>query len=96
MAFIIGIGNAVSIVAATTVVAMDGRTIGQGVAMGAFNTIISVGIVVPPLIFGVIVTTWGIDAVFLISGVIALLSLPVFWLTVLRSRKLVPPLEIKS
>ncbi|MBP1928895.1 MFS family permease [Methanolinea mesophila] len=87
VAILIGVGNAIAIVAATAVVAIDGRELGQGVVMGAFNTAMSIGIVVPPLIFGVILTFWGIDAVFLIAGLITLASLPFFWWLVLRSRK---------
>ncbi|MBN1166487.1 MAG: MFS transporter [Methanospirillaceae archaeon] len=92
IALLIGVGNAIAIAAATTVVALDGRTLGQGVAMGAFNTVMSIGIVVPPLIFGVVLTAWGIDSVFLIAGLVSLLALPPFWLLVRRSRRLLPPL----
>jgi DHA1 family multidrug resistance protein-like MFS transporter len=86
-ALLIGVGNALAIVASTAVVAIDGRELGQGVVMGAYNTALSVGIVVPPLIFGVILTFWGVDAVFLTAGLITLASLPFFWWLVLRSRK---------
>ena len=91
-ALLIGVGNAMAIAAATAVVALDGRTLGQGVAMGAFNTVMSIGIVVPPLIYGVMVTVWGIDSIYIFSGVISLLTLLPFWWLVLRSRRLVPPL----
>jgi hypothetical protein len=47
----------------------------------------SIGIVVPPLIYGVVLTVWGIDAVFLLAGLVTLASLPFFWWLVLRSRK---------
>ena len=87
VALVIGVGNAIAIVAATAVVAIDGRELGQGVVMGAFNTAMSIGIVVPPLIFGVILTFWGIDAVFIMAGLVTLASLPFFWWLVLRSRK---------
>jgi DHA1 family multidrug resistance protein-like MFS transporter len=92
IALIIGIGNAMAISAATAVVALDGRTLGQGVTMGAYNTAMSMGTVVPPLIFGVVLTVWGIDSVFLLAGLISLLTLIPFWWLVVRSRKLVPPL----
>ncbi len=87
IALMIGVGNAIAIVAATAVVAIDGRELGQGVVMGAFNTAMSIGIVVPPLIYGVVLTIWGIDAVFLLAGLVTLASLPFFWWLVLRSRK---------
>ena len=91
-ALLIGVGNAMAIAAATAVVALDGRTLGQGVAMGAFNTVLSIGIVVPPLIFGIMLTVWGIDSIYLFAGVISLLTLIPFWWLVLRSRRLLPPL----
>jgi MFS family permease len=93
IAFLIGIGNAVAIAAATSVVAVDGKTIGQGVVMGAYNTVVSLGITIPPLIFGVILVWWGVDAVFILSGLIGIAALVPFWYLVLRSRRLVPPLR---
>ncbi len=91
-ALLIGVGNAIAIAAATAVVTLDGRTLGQGVAMGAFNTVLSIGIVVPPLIFGIMLMVWGIDSIYLFAGVISLLTLIPFWWLVLRSRRLLPPL----
>ncbi len=87
IALTIGIGNAVAISAATAVVAIDGRELGQGSVMGAFNTIVSVGIVVPPLIFGTVLVMYGVDAIFILAGIISILTLAPFWLFVLRSRK---------
>jgi predicted MFS family arabinose efflux permease len=87
IAFAIGIGNAVSISAATAVVAIDGRKLGQGVVMGAFNTVVSIGIVIPPLIFGAILAVYGVDVIFIVAGVFSLFTLLPFWWLVLRSRK---------
>lgn len=94
IALLIGIGNAVAIAAATAVVAIDGRELGQGVVMGAFNTIVSFGMVIPPLIFGVIMVVAGVDMIFIISAIISFLSLIPFWLLVLRSRRLVGSLPL--
>jgi DHA1 family multidrug resistance protein-like MFS transporter len=93
IAVAIGVGNAVAISAATAVVAIDGRTIGQGVAMGAFNTVVSLGITIPPLLFGAILVWTGVDAIFILAGILSLVSLVPFWYLVLRSRRLVPPLR---
>ena len=93
IAISIGIGNAVAISAATAVVAIDGRALGQGVAMGAFNTVVSLGITIPPLIFGAVLVWWGVDAIFIIAGILSLFALVPFWYLVLRSRRLVPPLK---
>lgn len=87
IAVLIGVGNAMAISAATAVAAMDGREIGQGVVMGAFNTVTSLGVTFPPLIFGVVLVAMGVDAIFIISAVLTLVALPVFWFLVIRSRK---------
>jgi MFS family permease len=87
IALAIGVGNAIAISAATAVVAIDGRELGQGAVMGAFNTIVSIGIVVPPLIFGTMLVAWGVDAIFISAAIISLLSLLPFWWLVIRSRK---------
>jgi len=76
-----------AISAATAVVAIDGREPGQGVAMGAFNTMVRPGIAIPPLIFGIILVAYGVDTIFIISGLLALAALDPFRLLVVRSRK---------
>jgi len=55
--------------------------------MGAFNTVMSIGIVVPSLIYGVMVTVRGIDSIYIFVGEISLLTLLPFWWLVLRSRR---------
>jgi len=89
IALLIGIGNAIAISSATAVVAIDGRELGQGVVMGAFNTIVSFGIVIPPLIFGVVSVVASLDAVFILAAVVSLITLIPFWFLVQRSKKLV-------
>ena len=61
--------------------------------MGAFNTVVSLGITIPPLIFGAVLVWWGVDAIFIIAGILLLFALFPFWYLVLRSRRLVPPLK---
>ena len=87
IALCIGIGNAMAISAATAVVAIDGRELGQGVVMGAFGTVMSLGITIPPLIFGVVLVTLGIDAIFILAAILSLAALPPFWFLVIRSRR---------
>lgn len=89
IALAIGVGNAIAISAATAVVAIDGNELGQGVVMGAFNTIVSVGIVVPPLIFGTMLVVYGVDSIFVLAAIVSLVTLLPFWGLVLRSRRLV-------
>jgi len=94
IALLIGIGNAIAISASTAVVAIDGRKLGQGVVMGAFNTAVSFGMVIPPLFFGVVMVVAGVDMVFISSAIISLVTLVPFWLLVMRSRRLVGKLPL--
>lgn len=61
--------------------------------VSVFLGLLGLGIVVPPLIYGVMVVVWGIDSSFIFAGIISLLTLVPFWWLVLLSRRLVPPLR---
>ncbi|RXE55626.1 MFS transporter [Methanoculleus taiwanensis] len=76
---IVGLGGGVAVPAATAVVTVAGREIGQGSAMGAFNTAMSVGMVAAPLICGAVMDIAGVACVFLFSGIVSFLSIGAFW-----------------
>ena len=69
---IMGVGGAVSIPAAMAVIAVEGRTYGQGSLMGLFNSAMSLGMITGPLISGWILDTAGIEWVFFIVGFLTL------------------------
>jgi DHA1 family multidrug resistance protein-like MFS transporter len=77
VAIVFGIGSGMAIPASTSLVTIAGRETGQGAAMGAFNTAMSVGMITAPLFFGAVYDLAGIVWVFaggaVISGVSALL-----------------------
>ncbi|AGK60768.1 Arabinose efflux permease [Archaeoglobus sulfaticallidus PM70-1] len=77
---IIGIGGALSMPSAMALVTIAGREIGQGTAMGAFNTAMSIGMITAPMIAGGIMDAMGIYHVFLVSGTICFISIPAFLL----------------
>lgn len=77
-ALAIGIGGGVSLPAVTAIVTIAGRSVGQGAAMGASNTAMGVGMIVSPLLSGVVMDLYGITDVFYLSGIICALALPLF------------------
>jgi MFS transporter, DHA1 family, multidrug resistance protein len=77
-AFAIGIGGGVSLPAVTAIVTIAGRTVGQGAAMGASNTAMGIGMIVAPLLSGLVMDLYGIPQVFYLSGLVCTVALPFF------------------
>jgi MFS family permease len=75
----IGVGSALSLPSAMAVVTMAGREVGQGSAMGAFNTAMSIGMITAPMVTGGIMDLFGEFYVFIFSGIVCFLSIPIFW-----------------
>ena len=73
---IIGICTAMSMAVATDIAAVIGRKVGMGFWMGIFNTTISVGTIVAPLVAGVVMDYSGINSVFYFAGILSLLFTP--------------------
>jgi DHA1 family multidrug resistance protein-like MFS transporter len=80
-----GIGSAIAIPASTALVAIAGRETGQGAAMGAYNTAMSVGMITAPLFFGLILDISGIAYVFVIAGILGCGTAFVFYALSKRS-----------
>ena len=70
---IIGICTAMSIAVATDIAAVIGKKVGMGFWMGIFNSIIFLGVIVAPLISGVVMDYSGIISVFYFAGILSLL-----------------------
>ena len=70
---IIGIGAAISMPVATDIAVVIGRKVGIGSWMGIFSTTISVGIIIAPLMSGVVMDYAGINSVFYYTGIVSLL-----------------------
>ncbi len=79
---LIGIGSGISLPSAMAIVTIAGRKVGQGSAMGAFNTAMSVGMITAPMISGEIMDLWGEFYVFPFSGAVILSSNLIFWLMI--------------
>ncbi|RLI70095.1 MFS transporter [Archaeoglobales archaeon] len=85
VSMLIGIGSSISIPSATAIVAIAGREVGQGSAMGAFNTAMSIGMITAPMVSGIVMDVVGVTHVFIFSGLICLFSAFIFWLIALKT-----------
>jgi len=77
---ILGIGAGISIPAAIALMTVAGRYSGQGMAMGVFVTVIGIGMMIGPIIAGVVADVFGIAAVFSFCALVSFLAVPVIFL----------------
>jgi DHA1 family multidrug resistance protein-like MFS transporter len=78
-AVIFGVGSGIAIPTSTSLVTIAGRETGQGAAMGAYNTAMSIGMVTSPLIAGLIYDLFDISAVFVSGAIVGIASAFVFY-----------------
>ena len=76
---LLGIGGGISVPAMYALVTITGREVGQGSAMGTINMAMSVGMILSPLVCGMIMDQIGISLVFYLSAAIVFISTPVFF-----------------
>jgi MFS family permease len=74
---LMGIGSGVSIPAAVALMTVAGRSAGQGVTMGVFVTIIGIGMMIGPIVAGVVADAFGIAAVFFVCAAVSFGAVPV-------------------
>jgi MFS family permease len=80
----VGVGGAVAMPSGTALAVQMGKKVGMGTSMGIFNSAMSAGMVMAPMLSGVLMDLTGIESVFYILGSISLLGTAGFWvLTVL-------------
>jgi len=77
---IVSIGGALSLPAVTAIIAEEGREFGTGSTVGVFNTAMSIGQIVGPVLSGVLLDFYGMGSVFYFSGLISFSSVLAFWL----------------
>lgn len=77
-----GMGRALGIPATTAINTIIGRKYGMGAAMGLFITAMSAGMVIAPLISGMLMQTVGIKYVFYFAGFATLTGVIIFYLQV--------------
>ncbi len=83
-ALIMGIGRGLSLPAMFALVTVAGREIGQGSASGMVNMSLAIGLIIAPLLSGVVMDLSGISVVFYLSGLISMVCTLIF-LRMLRS-----------
>ncbi len=76
---IMGIGGAVALPPATAITVEIGQKIGMGIAMGIFSTAMSIGMVVAPLLSGVVMDVLGLESVFYVAAIVSFLGTLVFY-----------------
>jgi DHA1 family multidrug resistance protein-like MFS transporter len=77
-----GLGSACMMPALMALTVKLGKKIGMGTSMGAYNTAMSLGMITAPLLGGVVMDAFSIDAVFLLGGTICVgASIAVYILT---------------
>jgi len=73
-----GLGGAISLPAASALVVGEGRKLGMGVSMGAFNMAFSIGMAAGPIISGGIADLTSIGSVFYFAAAMGLLGISLF------------------
>jgi len=76
---IVSIGGALSLPAVTAIIAEEGREFGSGSTVGVFNTAMSIGQIIGPVLSGILLDLYGMGSVFYFSGLISFISVFVFW-----------------
>ena len=66
--------------ALTALIAIEGRDIGIGTTMGVIEGAMSVGMILGPLIYGLIVDSMGLRFAFLTTGIICIFGTIAFYL----------------
>jgi DHA1 family multidrug resistance protein-like MFS transporter len=74
------LGNAIGMPALTALIAIEGRDIGIGTTMGVIEGAMSVGMILGPLIYGLIVDSMGLRSAFLTTGIICIFGTIAFYL----------------
>jgi MFS family permease len=77
---IVSIGGALSIPAVTAMIAEEGKKLGSGSTVGVFNTAMSIGQIIGPVLSGILLDLYGIGTVFYFSGISSFISVLAFWL----------------
>jgi MFS family permease len=80
MSCIMGFGSALSMPAASVLMVEHGRDVGMSSTMGIFDSAFSIGMIIGPVMSGIIMDMFGISWVFYLGGMICLTGTAVFWI----------------
>jgi len=87
---VLGCGFGVSLTTVAALVTIAGRETGQGSAAGIVNMAQGLGLMIVPVIFGIVMDQAGIHAVFLVTAAIAFLAAPFLYVAGRNSPAPVP------
>ncbi len=76
---IMGVAGALSMPAATAIIVKIGNNIGMGSSMGIFSTSMSVGMILAPLVSGLVMDYMGIKYIFPVAGIISFVGTYFFY-----------------
>ncbi len=79
LVIIMGMAGALSMPAATAIIVKIGKNIGMGSSMGIFSTSMSIGMIIAPMISGLVMDFLGIKYVFPVAGIISFLGTFLFF-----------------
>jgi MFS transporter, DHA1 family, multidrug resistance protein len=84
---VFSIGGAVSMPSLSAIVAIEGRSIGLGTTMSVLEGAMSLGMIVGPLISGLIIDLIELKMIFLFSSIMTVIGTSAFYLLI-RDKKL--------
>jgi len=76
---VIGVGSAIAMPAASAISAIIGQEIGMGATMGVFTSAMSVGMIVSPVLSGVVMDIFGVGSVFYVAGILSAVGVYLFF-----------------
>jgi len=76
----VGLGSAVAMPSASAISVVVGQRIGMGATMGLFTSAMSVGMIVAPILSGIVMDMFGIGSVFYVSGTLSAVGVFFFYL----------------
>jgi len=65
--------------AASAISAIIGQEIGMGATMGVFTSAMSVGMIVSPVLSGVVMDIFGVGSVFYVAGILSAVGVYLFF-----------------
>ncbi|MGC9514176.1 MFS transporter [Methanocrinis sp.] len=80
-----GLGSALMMPALMALTVKIGKKIGMGTSMGAYNTAMSLGMITAPLLGGVVMDAFSINAVFILGGAVGIGATVAAYITTRRA-----------
>ena len=76
---VVGVGSAVALPAASAISAIIGQDLGMGATMGVFTSAMSVGMIISPILSGIVMDIFGVRSVFYVAGILSSVGVFLFY-----------------